>query len=492
MIVSADGKLNIGRLLSGMLVVFSVLAGASAPLLESNSRNAVWAHSAAILGYAVLERLANRRLPGRSISLLRITLYMAASQPVFLVLSLFIQGDANYATQRGWFSHSDGAELVAVAGIIFHAAALCGAAVVGQARASRPRGLPTIGDSYSKPFYSAMNWMALVYAAVRLILLFYWREIPLEATYALRIFVGLFIAVYIFVGMALRLRIRTAKLAFGVTLAASAVVLLAGSRSEALYPLFFMALGYMAARPTNVGQIGRWAGVVVPVFVFSMFIGSLVRQDERGRTGEAVLGRVADISSVMDHGKEERFISDSVVRRMVSDSTHSVITRIPYERPFEDGGLIQIPEEFLDRVVPRLNLDGTSDTEVPRHWMLNDLGFRVSWATSVELGLVADAWYRGGFLGLVVAGLLLGVSFQILEDTIYWSMRRRPEVSVLLLFSASSLLFVEARDVVAALRGVLFTSVAGLAMVSIAIILKARRRSHSPPTVPRPPRPVPA
>jgi hypothetical protein len=318
-------------------------------------------------------------------------------------------------------------------------------------------------------------WLAVGHAMARVAVVFLPKEVPLEVIYALRIYLGTFLAVFLFLGMALRSRFPAAQLASGLTVVMSLLVLLSGGRSDALFPVFFLGVGFVIAEPVERPTLVRWVAIAVPLFIGAMLFGSLVRQDGRGRTGEAALARVGELGAIVSEASEAAPMSEHTLRRMVSNSNHSVITRIPRELPFEQDGLLHIPSELAQTLLPRFNYGGTSESEVPRHWMLNDLGFLVSWATSVELPLTADAWYRGGYLGLVVVGLILGLFFQLVENAVFRAMRTHPHFSAILLFGMTGQLMVASHDIVSALRTMLFLLIAGVSLVIAARILEARK-----------------
>lgn len=469
---------TIGR----FLMLFAVLAAAAAPLLEEAARYSVWINAVALLGYLVLERSAARIWHGRLLSLLRVTFFIAAAGPFFLIIGTFLQGDATYANMTGRYRHSTDAGLVALAGFVLHAAALGGAILAGRWPSMASRGAEDLARGYSIWFFRLVGWLVVVYAILRLTVLFLLQELPPVVTYGARLYLSYFMPIFILLGYALRVRMESARLAAIVAVATSALVLLSGGRSDALYPIIFLSAGYVLARPVERGALVRWTSIAVPLFFLAMYAGGLVREDERGRTGEAVIARVEDWSSTIAGGGNRSSAVEVTVGRLISNSTHSVITRIPAEFPFEVDGLSKLPAEALSRVLPRFNLQGTSETEQPRNWMLNDLGFLVNWATSVELTLVADAWYRGGFAGLVVVGLTLGLMLQLLENVVYVSMQRRSVNSAILVFVAPWLLTIEARDIVDALRTMLFASMAGLMMVIAARSLGLRKTGSWRPT----------
>lgn len=474
---AAGAAPSYARMLGRGLSVFALLAGIGAVLLDSEPRNAVWVNALAILAFVGMERVAARLWPGRAVSLLRATLFVAVAGNVFLVLAFFIQGNPGYANWGGRFWHADGAWLVALAGVGLHLSALLGAVVAGRGVSRGTGSDVNVWASYSRWFLLLVNGMVWVHLLLRAVLLFAIQELPPPLVYAARLYLSLYLALYVFLGMSLRQGMRFSRITAVAVLLMSLVLLLSGGRSDALYPLLFLGAGYALARPAGRATVIRWALVALPAFALAMYVGGRVRDDERGRTGEAVLERAADLSSVMASGDGRTTAVEASIRRLISDSTHSVVTRIPKEFPFENDGVVKLPGEIADRFLPRFNLSGISESETPRNWMLNDLGFLVTWSTSVELSMVADAWYRGGALGLLVVGLLLGFTFQVLENGVYRAMRRRPQASAVLLFVVPWLPTIEGRDIVAALRSVAFAAVAAMVMVAAARVLEQRKRS---------------
>lgn len=464
------------RALGRTFAALSIVAALFAPTLGPDSRNAVWLNSAAILGYVTLERLAAKRWPDRPISLVRGTLLLVCVPVLFLIVAFFIEGDVTYANPSGRFSHADGAWLVAAAGLVLHLSCLLGAALAGKVRSLRAPQSSIALSGFSREFYVVVAWLVLAFLAARLTLLFYVNEMAPAIGYFLRVFLGNSIALFIFLGMAFRLRLGSARLAAAMTLLVSVVVLLSGSRADALLPSCFLAIGYVIGGPVDRRKLVLGGAVAAVAFLLSMSLGSVIRDDDRGRTGQAVGARLDELGSKFAVGSSLSTVTDASIRRMISDSAHSVITRVPSERPFEENGLVNIPQELWTRFVPRFNLSGTSETETPRNWMLNDFGFLVIWTTSVELTLVADAWYRGGVLGLALVGFLLGLVLQTQENLVYRAMGRRPQYSAVLFFSVSGLLLMEGRDTVSALRGMIFLIVSGLALVGAATLLERRRR----------------
>jgi hypothetical protein len=470
------------RGLGQVLGAVALIAAVCAPFLPPESRNAVWINSAALLSYVGMERFAASYWPGRPVSLLRCTLFLVCVPILFLIAAFFLEGDVTYANDSGYFSHANGAWLVALAGVVLHLSSVIGAAAVGKVRGFRPSESRIVLSGFRGGFHLLVAVLAGAALIARVMLLFYQAEMSATLAYFLRVFLGNGTALFIFLGIALRLRHPSALVVSAATLGMSVVVLLSGSRADALLPPAFLVIGYVMGGPVERRTLVAGAIGAGTLFLFSMSLGSVLRDDERGRTGQAVGARFEELGSRIGEGSRMAIVTEASVRRMVSDSAHSVITRVPVEVPFEPGGLLNIPEELWTKFVPRLNYSGISETETPRNWMLNEFGFLVKWSTSVELTLVADAWYRGGFLGLIVVGLLLGMVLQAQENLVYRAMLRRPQYSAVLFFSASGLLLVEGRDVVSALRGMVFLIISGL-ILAVAATLVQRR---SPPLVAEP------
>ena len=100
--------------------------------------------------------------------------------------------------------------------------------------------------------------------------------------------------------------------------------------------------------------------------------------------------RIQNLGEVLQLGMFQSGEQDAAVRRILRNSTHAVITRVPDFYPHEESGIVKLPGDAAALLLPDFNVSGQSEAP-PRHWVLNDLGFYVNWGTSVELSLLADA-----------------------------------------------------------------------------------------------------
>lgn len=453
------------------LMVFSISAAAVGPLLDEPSRDVLWANAAAILGIVGLMTLTGKLSGSRPLSLARVIIMLGASQPVFLILATVLDGDAGYMTHLGYFRHSEGAWKVAMATVGFNAAVLLGAAPLMLLGRKTSMKVSELFARASSRFMALAGVLVLIHLTIRMLMLFLGSEIGGTWGYFLRLYQTMMQPIFIYLGAALRYRIRLAVPVSVAALAISAFVLLTGSRAIAIYPLLLMAVGYTLAWPMSRSMMLRLVAPGLALFLFAMFLGGVVRGDARGRTAEAAFERLDELEGTVQEGAEAERVSNSSFRRMVSNSTHSIILRIPRDMPYERDGLEKIPADLADRFLPRFNFEGVSSTETPRAFMLNELGFMVNWSTFVEMNLLGDSWYRDGPVGVLVIGLLVGLTFQLVESGLYLAMRREPKFSILLVFILANLIDMTARDYVGAVRALAFELVAGLVVVVIARLL---------------------
>lgn len=476
---------GLGQRLGRLFVAFALVSAVAALSLEASLRDTALVNAAAILGFVGLERLAAHLWPSRPVSFVRFLLLTHSSQSISIILVIFVDGRLEFGTSTGGYSLADGSALVVAVGLALNAAMLVGGRLMGAGPLPEQGSWQELMTSLPTKVFAASCAIAGAILLGRLLLLFGVEAMPLPLVYGLRLFVSYFLAVFAFVGAALRLKYHPARLVTFLAGLVSPVVVLSGSRADALLPLALLALGYVVAQPMPKQRLIRFGAYGGLFFVLAMFVGDVVRGDSRGRTGEAALERVGDLGTVVSEQSNVEAISTASLRRMISFSAHAVITRIPDELPFEQDGLLNLPGEFASKLLPRFNLSGISDIETPRNWMLNELGFLVNWATSVELSLVADAWYRGGWLGLLAVGLFFGALLQFLENLVYRGMRTRPALFVVLVFVVSSLVYVAGRDVVTSVRNTVFTVIAALMLFAATGMTPQRRlRRRSPQYAP--------
>lgn len=435
-----------------------VVAGAST---EGAGRWTLLANAALIVVMLGEWELVLRAVRSRSIGLISILFLIAFVQPVSLIIAAFIQGEVMYITGQAIHSHYDGGVLVAGAQAVFFGATCIAAVLCGLVYQARSGGWIEITGRLSDRTLRLAEILTWIVTVARVGTLLMGSEANEVLQYFLRLVVGFFVGVFFLMGVSLRRGSRMATLSIAVTAMLSALLLMTGSRADAIYPLLLTALGYAFAKPTPAAKLATWAGTGSVLIAGALFLGSVVRTDQRGRTAEAGLERLNRLSETVAMGMAEETAAESTIRRLLRNSTHAVITEIPDHYPHETDGLVKIPFEIVDKIMPRFNFSGRSERELPRNWMLNDLGFMVSWATSVELSLVADAWYRAGFFGLIVIGALVGALLGLLEAFIYRKIAQNPTWIVMFIFAASGMLLIEGRDFVAGLRSIVFLITAG-------------------------------
>jgi hypothetical protein len=285
--------------------------------------------------------------------------------------------------------------------------------------------------------------------------LFLVESLDPATVYVLRLYLGLAVGVFFFVGIRSRQRATLAIVAAGATALTSMAALLGGNRGDAMLPIIVLGAGYIVSRPTPPAQMARWLTAAAVLFFGMLYIGSALRSDERGRTGEALMARFDNLGATVTQGVGAESATETTILRLLRGSTHAVIMSIPGEVPYEADGLAKMPEEFAERLLPQWNLTGTSDTGA-RNWMLNELGFLVTWTTSVELSLVADGWYRGGVVGVALVALIVALSLRLLEAFVVWRSGTRPEYIITLVFAASGIYLVEGRDIIWGIRTMVF------------------------------------
>ncbi len=461
------------------LALVTIAGGLASVFVAQAVWGAALTNAVAVLLCFALDRLAAHLWPGRPVSLVRLALFLLATQPLAILFLALAEGQLDYETMKGRFSLATEAAKVAAVTLELGAAALAGAFLVGRTRGRSPLSLHQCLDTFTGEFRALACWVSAGILVSRFVLLFYAAALPDAFTYLLRLFIGYFMPTFLLAGAALRNGHRAASVVVALLGLTVPLVVLSGSRGDALMPVILLGLGYVAARPMQGRRLLRLSLVAGAAFATVMFVGEVARSDQQGRTGEAALQRVNSIQAAFQEHASAETARSSTLRRLISFSTHSVVTRIPVEVPFEADGLWGLPADFLDKFLPRFNWSGISDTELPRNFMLNDLGFLVAWGTAVELTLLADAWYRGGYLGVFVVGLLLGMLLQSVEDRIYLRLGRRPELMVVLLFVMTTLFSVVVRDFVLGVRSILFMLVTSLLLAFAAAGLRGRQRRQN-------------
>jgi hypothetical protein len=460
-----------------LLTPFAVVAAAAlvGAVVTQGDASMLFAVHGAFLCFAIwLYRRLDQRAIDRPVGLLRLSVLLISNNSMMLIIaSALSDGDFRYATLSGSYSHQSGAPVVVLANVLF-TLALCAPAFLGPRRANSAAA-PLSPDLPPK----VLRWLVFVGGAVvfaRGALLFWPSGAAEVVAYFVRLFASLLGPTVLFIGIALRLRTPVGLLFAAFAAGVSAVTLLAGSRWDAIFPIVLLSAGYVLARPIGGTRLFLLGSAGLAVLFTALFVGQALREDGAGRSGAAALQRTERLGDRLGASEARSGATAATVGRLVSNSTHAVITRIPEEVPHEDGGLISIPVNLIESLLPRFNWSGTSESELPRNWVLNKLGFVVNWTTSVEFPLLPDAWYRGGWIGTIIVGLLAGTILHLAEGYAYRSARRRPEGLLLLVVLVSGLPGFLGRDIVWAARALVFNLVAAIGLLKIVRILAGRTR----------------
>jgi hypothetical protein len=87
--------------------------------------------------------------------------------------------------------------------------------------------------------------------------------------------------------------------------------------------------------------------------------------------------------------------------------------------------------------------------------MLRELGFVVNASTSVELGLVPDAWYRGAWMGVLGIALATGLLLTIVERLVSIGVERTPDRLLLPVMMAPTVPVLALQDYLGGFRTIL-------------------------------------
>jgi hypothetical protein len=427
----------------------------SALMYEGEVAISLLAHSLSLTGMMICYAAVARRPRSLPFSMIGLMIALSALQPGALILAAWLgNGQVTYSVAYGIRSHHVGAPLVAAVQFV-SVVAMTAVELLRPTKELRAMSWEETLRPVPSWVYGVMGWASLSYCAVRLVLLLVVDVLEPATAYVLRLYVGLLVGAFFFVGIRARQSSAFGFVVSGATVLTSMVALVGGNRGDAMLPLIVLGAGYVVARPMRRAQLLRWGIAGAAVFIGMLYIGSALRADERGRTADALLARLDNLGDTVSEGVKSESATESTVVRLLRGGTHAVINDIPGEVPYERDGIIKMPGELLERLLPQWNLTGRSDTGA-RNWMLNELGFLVNWSTSVELSLVADGWYRDGVLGVVLVSLLAATMLRLVEAFLTRRMVRRPEYIVPLVFAAAGVYMVEGRDFIWGLRTILF------------------------------------
>jgi hypothetical protein len=468
----------------GLVAVFFGCGGLVSTLLfDERTALSVAAHSLSLIGMmACYAAIAGR---GRTIpfTFVGLMVALAALQPATVILATWLGGgDVTYTVAYGTRSHHIGAPLVAAVQFA-SVAAMTLVDLVGRRRDVQTISWRSALAALSGWVHGTMAVAALVYCAARLATLFAPEALDPGVAYVVRLFLGLSVGVFFFVGTLARVRSLVGIAVAAVAVLTSLAALLGGNRGDAILPLLIMAAGFVVAHPTRPARLARWTVVAGAVFAAMLYLGSVIRSDDRGRSGAALAARFDTLGETVSYGVRTESAIETVLLRLLRHSTHAVLTDIPEDVPFEPDGVVKLPSEFVERLLPQWNVSGTADVG-SRNWMLNELGFLVNWNTSVELSLVADGWYRDGVWGVLVVSVLAAFALRGLEALISRRLPTRPEYLIVLIFAASGIYLVEGRDVIWGLRTMVFLVLAAELMLLPSRWIRfasggAARKSHA-------------
>lgn len=408
---------------------------------------------ALLLLIGALIKWARERCPGYPVSLLEILLGLTAIQPAALILAILLEGDVVYVTDIAVFSHFERAERVAAVAGLFCLAAVCGWLIAAR-RVRTPR--TTWREILARVPRRFSRFVAVLLAAVavaKLVLLFP-ESLPAALGWALRLYVGFLQGMTILLGAYLRGGdLLNAWVAIGLA-GVSGLSLVAGNRTDAILFIALVGYGFAIARPLRRLTLLLLGGGALGAAIFFLWFGETLREsDSLGRSGEAAISRLSNIGETADLSSFREAGTSGGVRRLLRNGSHAVISSVPDRLPFEQDGLVGIPLEMARRFLPKFRFEGISDSEDElRNIFLAQLGFRISWSTSVELALVPDAWLRGGWFGVVLIGLGVGAILRVVQDGLERILRRDPTGILALVIIVPAMFLIEGRDFVWGLR----------------------------------------
>ena len=445
------------------------------PFYSPDQRVTLLAHGGLIIAMCGMYLLLVRLAPKRPIHLSAVMLLFGAMQPVALLLATLLQGDVTYQSIVGITSHHRDTMQMAIVSLLFFASFVIGVITVSIGDNHPSPDWRTLSGQISPFFINAAILTSLFLAIARLLLLF--NLVPADSviSYVLRLLLGYFLPVTFFLGVGLRRKLRSARIYSVIVGLIYLLVLASGSRADAIVPGVFAFLGAMIAAPLSRRRVVISLVSGLAVVTTAMFVSGLLRGDHQGRTGNAGIERLNQVGARFEAQEDvSGGLVDETIRRYLRNSNHAVLTLIPSLVPFERDGLDNVPFEVGRTLLPGLNVSGqSSDDDLPRNWMLNDLGFLVNWKTSVELSLLADAWYRGGFVSIVTIGFVLGLILQLVERLIYARMRANAEWQFLLLFGIATVWMIEGKDFVFGFHTLIYNLTAGALFIGVVRILSA-------------------
>lgn len=470
-----DALVRLVRLGIGAVLVIAVVV---LPFRSSDARITIVCNVGLLLAYFGFIWVLGRLVPS-PVSLVSLHVHVAAIQPTTLLLATILEDDVVYLTDFGTSSHHTGSFYVAAARFACCGGATLGAIVVGGLRPSRPLRFPAVLEALPPRVVAALLTAGVAAYVLHVALIFVDPSVAPALQWVLRILANALGPLVLFVGVGLRSGSKYARGALLVLVPLSAIQTVAGNRTWALEPFVFIGIAWLALTRIRLRRLVPAALGFAAAASVVMFVGDKLRGgDQAGRTGQAAVARVEEMA---EGGAQRRFdgssgqeFRESTLHRLLRNSTHAVVTHIPEVLDHEPNGLAKLPEDFARDLLPGFYFDGRTRDRSYRNWFLNDLGFMVNWNTSVELSLVADAWYRGGALGAVLIGILVGMLLQATERFARYDLENAPHRIVALLGFAGLSMYFEGRDIVTGMRQLVL-----LTPVFYSIILALRMLSDS-------------
>jgi hypothetical protein len=426
-----------------------------APFRDLAQLTTLFANVALIVALVGLRHLVNRVLPSRPVHAASLLMSFAAVQPVALVLACVVEGNVTYRTATGVFSHLDHALRVAAATFVMFASAAAAAMAVGRLD-RKPR--PSFGELVAKLTDRDLNVLQFLGAALliaQLGLLFGAgvETVAINRTfgfaYGVQVAIGALWATALFVGVALRRGLFTTRWLLVAMAVAGAIMVVGGNRASPIFAFLLVGVGYVLAAPIKPGRLLLLGSVIGSMVLVSLVVGDVLRSDGAGRSGEVALQRMTQLLEGARPDVDSDTVRITTLHRVLRNSSHTTISRVPETMPFERDGVAAIPDEFIDTFTPG-PLREASWRPTLRAEFLRELGYIIEDTTAVEFACLGDAWYRGGWLGLFVVGVIFGVAIQLAEIFVYRGTAREQAMKLTTLIAA--VFQMEGRDIAFGVR----------------------------------------
>jgi len=278
-----------------------------------------------------------------------------------------------------------------------------------------------------------------------------------------------------------------------ISLVLNAVVgLLVGGRYIALAPVALFMIGRaIAARPSErVTVLWKTAAVGVVAVLISAAVGSVRSELGRGGIELVNLDRAAEMVSairtqVTSNSGRENWVATEGISRMIVWSNVIVPSLSPDTVPYRgfDSFFAELAQSSKIARVAGLTRDdylsaGLGSAPAVAY------GFAVDQATSVEFGVVADAWSRAGLAALPIFCLCTVLVLVIVETAAWRMTSSRPAASFILLLLCAQTAFLEVTTapLLAILRALILRSVTiGCVIFLVDPVLRLQQAKSGPP-----------